>query len=243
MSHEATAPLIGITLDNRENSAASDHYELRMTYVRAVIAAGGLAVALPHAPELAEAYLDRCDGVLLTGGVDPSTEAFGEPTHPDARPMDPGRQSFELALLDAAAAHSEKPMLGVCLGMQLMALHAGGRIDQSMPQSMGEAAAAKHQGDRRHGLKIEASDSAMCDGVAGSALAAETVVSYHRQAVSDPGRLRVVARAEDGVIEAIDDASRGFCVGVQWHPERGGDGALSLGLIERFVKRCGGATK
>ena len=101
-------------------------YEVRCAYAAAVVAAGGVPVMLPHEVELADDYVERCDGLLLTGGGDPTTEAFGEPTHPLADRIDPRRQAFELALLEAAEA-GDTPVLGVCLGMQLMALHAGGR--------------------------------------------------------------------------------------------------------------------
>jgi len=228
-------PLIGITADNRDNTASSGRYESAAAYSRAVAAAGGVPVVLPHELERVAAYVERCDGLLLTGGVDPDTAAFGQPVHERARVMDPARQAFELALLDASDAAPERPVLGICLGMQLMALRAGGRLDQYMPESMGEAAAA-HRGDRRHGVGVDASDSVVCPRGVARPAGDETVVSSHRQAVSDAGRLRVVARALDGVIEAIDDPGRRFYAGVQWHPERGGDGTLSLGLIRRLVE-------
>jgi putative glutamine amidotransferase len=84
---------------------------------------------------------------------------------------------------------------------------------------------------------IVAGDSVMLRSTAAPA-AGTTIVSAHHQGVTDPGRLRTVALAPDGVIEAIDDPKRPFYVGVQWHPERGGDDALSLGLLRRFVDAC-----
>jgi putative glutamine amidotransferase len=277
------APTIGITVDNRDNAAASGQYEAATAYARAVAQAGGAPVLLPHEVDAVGPYLALCDGLVLTGGGDPATEPFGESTDPRARVIDPGRQRFELELLDTAAEHKPTmPVLGICLGMQLQALSAGGRLDQYLPDSLGGEAAAAHQDDRRHTLVFLAEDSVLLeadqgsgfrdqgsgatDGVAGqqdSALSANreesdarnpksdlqnptfdmfapTVVSSHRQAVADAGRLRVVATAPDGTIEAIDDPKRAFYLGVQWHPERGdSDGPLSHGLIQRFVAACG----
>ncbi len=216
-------PTVGITVDNRDNSAASGQYSSAIHYSRAVRRAGGLPLLLPHAPELADAYASLCHALVLTGGGDPTTEPFGEPTHPQARRIDPDRQAFELALLDAAIRHA-RPTLGVCLGMQLMALHAGGRLHQFLPEVIDDP--EHHQDCRTHTVRFDATDAALApdDG---------PVVSSHRQAVRDPGSMRIVARADDGVIEAIDqpDAPCGFFLGVQWHPERGDDGPLNLGLF------------
>jgi putative glutamine amidotransferase len=147
--------------------------------------------------------------------------------------MNPRRQAFEVSLLTAIAGRRDMPVLGVCLGMQMMALCAGGKLDQYLPQTLGEDRALLHQGDRTHAIVVEKSDSVLGAG------ASDTVRSWHRQAVSDAGSLRVVARAPDGVVEAIDDPTRRFYLGVQWHPERGeAADALSGGLIARFVAAC-----
>lgn len=214
-------PLIGITTDRREDN----RYECGAAYSRAVVEAGGVPVMLPQVVALAAHYAAMCDGLLLTGGIDPDVRAFGDELHPEARVVHPERQAFETALLEAADAM--KPTLGVCLGMQMMALTGGGKLNQYMPDTMANPEA--HQADARHPVILKVIDSAM---------GAETcdVASYHRQCVAAPGRLRIVATAEDGVIEAIDDPRKSFYLGVQWHPERGGDGPLNQGLIERFVR-------
>lgn len=240
--HARVRPLIGITADNRENTAASGRYESPLAYSRAVAEVGGLPVLLPHEPELAPAYAEACAGVLLTGGADPRTEAFGVATHPAAKPVDPRRQAFELALLDALRALPQRPALGVCLGMQMMALHAGGRLNQHLPDTLGDDAAEDHRHDRRHGLHVATDDSVLL-GPGPAPLPGEfTVVSWHHQAVAEPGRLRVVAAAPDGVVEAVDDPARPFYLGVQWHPERGGEGPFNRELLARFLAACRSAT-
>jgi len=227
-------PLIGITLDNVDNTADSGKFEVGTGYSRAVAAAGGTPLLLPHEPERAAAYATLCDGLILTGGVDPDTPTLPEawpgrgPLHARARMMDPTRQAFELALLAAVDATPNKPVLGVCLGMQLMTLHAHGVLNQYLPDTHDAAVVDRHR-DGDHAVRLTA------DGALGTADATGVIHSHHQQAVADPGRLRVVAEAEDGVIEGVDDPARAFYLGVQWHPERGDAGDLSWGLIAAFV--------
>lgn len=221
-------PAIGITVDNRGNNSRSGTYESAIRYSQAVNAADGVPLLLPHEIDRIHDFVDRCDAVLLSGGADPDTRAFEEPLHPLARRMDPGRQAFELGLLEELRhRRPQVPVLGVCLGMQLMALNAGGRLNQYLPDILPNA--QLHAADRRHPVSFRVDDSVLPaeDG---------PVVSSHQQAVEHPGSLRVVAVAPDGIIEAIDDPMRHFYLGVQWHPERGnGSSALNFGLIENFV--------
>ena len=234
MFDRMTRPLLGITLDNAGNTAASGKYEVGLGYSDAVAAAGGLPLLLPHEPDRAADYAGLCDGLILTGGVDPDTAALPTgwpgrgPLHPRARRMDPRRQAFELALLAAADAHPFKPVLGVCLGMQLMTLHRGGRLNQYLPDTHDAAVAERHR-DGDHAVRLTA------DGVLGTADDTATIHSHHQQVIDDAGTLRVAGVAEDEIIEAVDDPDRTFYVGVQWHPERGDGGSLSRGLIAKLV--------
>ncbi len=224
-----TQPIIGITPDVGVTARGTPRYECASAYAEAVARAGGMPVILPHQVEYVERYAATCHGFVFTGGDDPATEMFGEATHPAAKVMDTGRQAFELALL--AAVDRLRPgaaVLGVCLGMQLMALHRGGKLHQHLPDVLGDAAAA-HAGNRRHAVTFD-------DGRTGE------VVSSHHQAVADAGQLRTIARAPDGIIEAIDDPAHPFYLGVQWHPERGGDDAITRRLIEQFVSTAARAT-
>jgi putative glutamine amidotransferase len=207
-------PLIGITAD-----LDSGRHQVGEGYSAAVRDAGGVPVVLPCEPRCAAAYVALCDGLVLSGGGDPATEPWGEPTHPRARALDPRRQEFEVALLEAIDAEGGIPVLGICLGMQLMGLHRGGRLDQYLPETL--ATAERHSPGRSHAVS----------GAFGSG----PVHSNHRQALADPGSLHVVARSEDGVIEAVRDERRPFYVGVQWHPERTADDALGPGLFRDLI--------
>jgi putative glutamine amidotransferase len=235
-------PLIGITVDNFQNNIASGKYESNVDYCRAVAEAGGLPLLLPQEVELAAHYVELCDGLMLTGGDDARTEEFGVPIHPASRCIEPRRQQFELAILAALAKRPQRPSLGVCLGMQLMALHAGGRLNQHLPDTLPNAV-DDHQNNHRHPIAFGVAATAILNATDGrplfstECLAKETVVSSHHQAIENAGRLRVIATANDGVVEAIDDPARPFYVGIQWHPERG-EGLLNLDLIKRFVEVC-----
>lgn len=216
-------PRIGLTIDSTDNGVLK--YEQKANYSQAVAAAGGLPLLLAQEPALVDDYVRLCDGFVFIGGSDLAMEDFGQVTvrHPTAELISPARQAFEVALIRALDRAADKPVLGVCMGMQLMAMNAGGRMHQHLPEVLGERAEA-HRGNRRHGLVCAPTDSVLPPGDF-------EVTSSHHQAVADPGRLRVVARAPDGVIEAVDDPSRPFYLGVQWHPERGGDDMLNLGLF------------
>jgi putative glutamine amidotransferase len=192
----------------------------------------------------------RCDGFVLTGGDDPRTEPFGEPTHPQACLIHPLRQEYETELLRALLI-AGKPVLGICLGMQMMALVAGGRINQHMPDSVSTARDHRAEDAQRTGrdamhaivpdLGAPACPATRLLSAATGGSGPPHVASRHHQAVSDPGSLRVIARAHDGVIEAVTDPSRPYYIGVQWHPERTEHPALGLDLFRALVQAASGA--
>ena len=168
--------------------------------------------------------LAACD----CGGDDPITEPFGVPTHASAVRVKQNRQDYELALLDGlSASRPDVPVLGVCLGMQYMALHAGGRLNQHLPETHGNH--AEHW-DHEHEL------CPTSEAVAAIRLPGGASWARHRQAIEDAGTLAVSARAHDGVIEAVADANRPFYVGVQWHPERTGNRALGQDVFDALVR-------
>ena len=211
-------PIIGITAD-----LADSTYRVSTRCPAAVAAAGGLPLLLPCLPEAAAEFVERCDGLILSGGDDPIMERWGVPTHPQATPVNPKRQAFELALLEILESRQHVPVLGVCLGMQLMGLFRGGTLIQYLPDTL--ASADQHWPKTSHSVHGE--------------LGRGSVHSHHRQALADPGQLRVAAAADDGVIEAIRDDGRPFYLGVQWHPERTQDETLGVGVIRQLVEAAG----
>jgi putative glutamine amidotransferase len=217
-------PLIGITMDVSEPSPGRPRVECSLAYSAAVARAGGCPVHLAPNTGLVAGQIGEMDGFILTGGDDPRMEPFGEPTHPRAKPMHPLRQEYETRLIRELLARPEVPVLGICLGMQMLALLDGGKLDQHLPDHL--PSAGDHRDGRVHGIRPEGATWLTAGGVA----------SFHRQAVSDPGSMRIVARGEDGVIEAIERPDAQFCLGVQWHPERTEDFGLGDGLFVRFIQ-------
>lgn len=225
-------PLIGITTDLIE-VGGTPRSAAAMAYIRAVAEAGGVPILLPPVVTQVPEFIRRCDAFVLIGGKDADTEPFGEARHPKSDPVNPDRQAFDTALLRALRdERPEAPALGVCLGMQMMALVAGGRINQHLPETL--PTHERHRGDNVHAvIPVEAAANRYH-------LTAAPVCSNHRQAVQEPGGLIVLAQSDDHVIEAVADPSRPFYLGVQWHPERTRDGPLGTPLFRGLVSAARG---
>lgn len=216
-------PLIGITLDSEDGAAGAwsryPWYALRQNYARSVAAAGGVPVALPHEAALVEAYLDRIDGLLVTGGafdVDPAR--FGATgRHETVRTKD-ARTDFEWAMVEGALAR-DMPVLGICGGQQLLHVVLGGTLIQHIPDAV-PGALEHEQTNPRHeaGHTVRIEKGSLLHRICG--VTETRVNSAHHQAAADcPAGVAVVALAPDGVIEAIESRRHRFALGVQWHPE------------------------
>jgi putative glutamine amidotransferase len=206
-------PIIGITAD-----LSDSRLQLSPGYAKAVVRAGGTPIVLPPVLDAAPTLLAVCHGLILSGGDDPIMTDWGRPTHPGARKVTPLRQEFDLALY-RLACERDLPVLGVCLGMQFMGLEAGGELDQHLPDSW--PTAEMHLAGRQHDVS--------------GTLGAGSVHSRHHQAMRSSGSFDVVATASDGLIEAIADPTANFRLGVQWHPERSGDGPLGATIFRQLV--------
>jgi putative glutamine amidotransferase len=214
-------PLIGITLDSEQPGGYSKYpwYAIRQNYADAVVASGGLPIALPHDASLAAEYLDRIGALVVTGGafdVDPSI--YGAAGRHATVTLKEGRTAAELALAQGALARN-MPVLGICGGEQLLAVALGGTLIQHIPDAI--AGALEHeQPNPRHepGHSVAIINGTLLRGIVGAA--EMQVNSSHHQAVRDPGPFAVVnALAPDQVIEGVEDPRFRFCLGVQWHPE------------------------
>ena len=208
-------PRVGLTLDVDQ---AGETYLLKKGYTAAVEAAGGLPLPLPHQPDAAAEWIDLCDALVVTGGgFDIPPERYGETRRPACGPARPERTAAELALLELALAR-DLPVLGICGGMQLLAVALGGTLLQDLEADLGITG---HQ--QPPPKDVPSHQVAVAPGTLLASLAGADsllVNSTHHQAVRQPGRGAVVsARADDGVIEAIELPGHRFALGVQWHPE------------------------
>jgi putative glutamine amidotransferase len=212
-------------------------------YLDAVLWAGGLPLMIPSVndPDLVRRYAERIDGVLLPGSptdIDPGR--FGAEAHPKLGTLYPERDATDFALLDHAEKNN-KPVFGICFGVQSLNVYRGGTLVQDIPSSVPGAVA--HDNDdgadnpaepSRHIVRI--SEESLIARLAGKTEV--EVNSYHHQAVQDSGRdLRPVAYAPDGVVEAVEDTRGRFIIGVQWHPECGfQNDPLSQSLFKSFIE-------
>jgi putative glutamine amidotransferase len=212
-----TKPIIGIGSDVLRQKGERDRAFAFTTYVESLRQAGAVPVVIPPQPENAEAIVDSLDGILLAGGDDCDPTAYGEPAHPTVEPMDPRRQNNDLTLA-RLARERRIPTLGICLGVQVMNVAAGGTLIQDIASELRtDIDHASEPSDRhRHDVLIE--DNTRLSEILGDQEL--NVNSSHHQAIRHVGEgLRVTALAPDGIIEALEDPSHPFYVGVQWHPE------------------------
>lgn len=216
-------PVIGITLDCEPGGIAAwsryDWYALRRNYAEAVVHAGGVPIMLAHEAGMVDAYLDRIDGLLITGGhfdLDPSL--YGDASRHETVSTKPERTDFEWAITEAALARN-MPVLGICGGQQLLHVVLGGRLIQHIPDEV-ESTLEHEQTNPRHeaGHLVVLQQGTLLQMICG--VDAMQVNSAHHQAAADePAGIVVNARAPDGVIEGIESTRHRFAVGVQWHPE------------------------
>lgn len=234
-TNHATRPLIGLTSDVETPEGKPYRLMLSSNYTIAIIKAGGCPVLMAPDATCIPEYLKVLDGIIMTGGGDIDVQTAGLTLHPQADLMASQRQQFETALLKALDADRQIPVLGICLGMQMMGVHHAGM--QSLIQHVGDElpTAEEHRRDHAHHICVT---PAWSQSVLGSITQVETsrVASNHHQAIKSSGPLRVLATSHDGLIEAYDDPSRPFYAGVQWHPERTADDPLGLAIIALLVQ-------
>lgn len=205
---------------------------LPFRYVERVEAAGGRAVVLPPTAARDDAVLDRLDGVVLAGGADLDPQLYGEQPHPETTGLRPERDAAELPLL-RSALERDLPVLGICRGMQLMSVLAGGSLVQHLPDAVGHERHRPAPGVYGlHDVRLEPGSRA--HEILGDTV---TVPSYHHQGLASAGSLTVTGWADDDTPEVVEDLQRRFALGVLWHPEAGDDLRLFQALVTAAFDR------
>ena len=205
-------------------------------YVRQVEEAGGIAIVIPPRPDFDDGtaleIVERLDGVILAGGVDVAHPLYAHERPDSVNATSPDRESTELAIA-RATAETDLPVLGICRGMQVMAVAAGGLLEQHLPDRVGH---------HDHSPAPATYGSHPVRTVAGTRLAGilgeeADVPSYHHQSVLTHPGYAASAWADDGTLEAMEDPDAFFRLAVQWHPEVGTDPRLFRALVEAAVSR------
>jgi putative glutamine amidotransferase len=213
-------PLIGITTYSQPE-VSWGHWTVPsalvpLSYVTAVARAGGRPLLVPPVDGGVGETLDVLDGIVFSGGDDLDPGSYGADAHPETRGTAPQRDDAELALL-TGALQRDLPVLAVCRGSQILNVARGGDLVQHLPEVVG------HEGHRptpgtfaEHPVTL-ADGSRLADVLGGEHA---PVKSHHHQGYGRVGEgLREVAWAEDGTIEAVEDPTKRFALGVLWHPE------------------------
>ena len=235
------APLIGLTTYREQAQWGVWHQHadlLPSQYAAAVTATGGIPVLLPpvDVPGAADLVVARLDGLVISGGADVDPRRYDAEPHPATVNWRPDRDAWELALLDAADAIA-LPVLGVCRGMQVMAVHAGGELEQHTPDVVGHE---EHSpgGDAFGAVSVATAPGSRVAALVGSDLA---VSCHHHQSVQSHPGFVASAHAADGTVEAMESEADRFWVGVQWHPETADDVGLLAGLVRAAAAYAGGS--
>lgn len=232
-------PVVGIVAHRMSRENVSGYIDGQYgDYCRSVVLAGGAPVLIPLA--LGEpawrAIYERLDGILFPGGVDVAPAFYGEMPHPQLGRVDDALDEAELTLARWALAE-RMPILGICRGIQLLNVAAGGTLYQDIPAQIEHALPHSCPGQTdAHPVHVE-TDTRLYRALGTGHCVTN---SRHHQAVKTPAPGFIVsARAPDGVIEGIEWPDAPFCVGVQWHPENlAPTDEQMLNLFRAFVQAC-----
>lgn len=213
-------PVIGITTFN-EHKEQRQYNSVDCNYINSIILAGGLPVLLPiiDNKEDIKEYLNNIDGLIFSGGEDILPAIYGENPINELRAISTKRDSFEIELFKLAY-DMDKPILGICRGIQLINVASGGTLYQDIytqrENTLGHSPTKIERNSLYHFIDIE-KGSKLSDIFNEEKI---MVNSFHHQSVKNVSQeFKITARSYDGIIEAIEAKNKKFVVGVQWHPE------------------------
>jgi putative glutamine amidotransferase len=230
-------PLIGITARHAPTTLGLPAVQILRAYVTAIVDAGGAPVLIP--PDLPEdgwrSLLRRLDGVLFSGGADIGLEHFDGEQHPTVE-VEAVRDTIELPLL-RAAVDMEKPLFGICRGLQVMNVALGGtlytHILDQLPHALQHDWQDKPRPTLAHPVRVE--EGTRLADILGAPLV--QVNSLHHQGIKDLApSLKPSAYAPDGLIEGVELPDHKFALAVQWHPEWMQEHEVMRKLFRKFVE-------
>lgn len=243
-------PLILLTLRGRPQDASRRDptpfpFEwLENDYARLIAGAGGTPIFVSNEcpADRVKAIVDRCDGLLLTGGEDVHPRYFNEEAGTDFKLyLNDQRDAVEFAAITAADERA-LPILGICRGIQVLNVARGGTLYQDLPEQYKDGKLRDHTRGEP-GLVVQAHEVELTESCRVSHLLGKSKLkgaTSHHQAIRNLGKgLKAVGHSpEDGVIEAVEEDGNRFVVGVQWHPERRSDDEETIKLFTAFVDAC-----
>ena len=234
--------IIGVTAGDalRERSAEGapnrPHAALKQEYLDAVVGAGAIPVVIsPDATPAADLVAARLDGLMLVGGADVDPANYGETPLNDSVSPAPARDALELALLQSALDRS-LPVLAICRGQQVLNVARGGTLWQDLPTQQPDGLRHSQAGEPHTiGHEVRTAAGSLLHRIVGSERLG--INSFHHQAVRSLGDgLQPTAWSTDGLVEALEDPSKPFVLGVQWHPEEMLADPPHRALFDAFVQ-------
>ena len=233
-------PLIGLTLDleTKNSYSAFPWYAIRKNYCSSVAKLGGIPIPLAYDNSSINTILEKIDGFIITGGAfDINPSYFYEKKKFSNVITKDSRTEYEIKLCNRVLKLN-KPLLGICGGQQLINVIYGGSLIQDIKKEVKTSINHEQENPRdqtSHNVKLE--EKTLLHKIISKSTI--KVNSAHHQSVKKTGSgLKVNAKAEDGIIEGIEDSSKYFCVGVQWHPEFLIEKS-DKDLIKYFIKKSG----
>ena len=223
------APLIGITVEGThepENPRSGGSLKLSWNYAQVISDLGGVPILIPPTADPAR-IADLIDGLLIPGGLDIDASRFDQENHPKAELQDPSRFASEIGIFQRLSP--SVPVLGICYGCQFINVAQGGSLIQHIPDVTADES---HSGGTLQDYGVS-DDSKLASIFQATQVQGK---SFHHQSVDRVGEgLRVVAKADDGIIEALESTDRPWMIGVQWHPERTAEDSASQNLFRDFI--------
>lgn len=218
-----SSPIIGVTPSAGDNKLGVRTHNLAVDYTQAIERAGGVPVILPLHVQDTDALIGMLDGIVFSGGGDIEASLFNQEPHETVSGIDDERDSFEMKMMESAFAR-DMPILAICRGVQVMNVQQGGDLIQDIPSQTdskkehGQRNVKAGEHDTFDEVEIENGQNPIARAMGPGTV---KINSFHHQALGNVApTLEVVAKSDDGIIEAVYAPKQTYTVGTQWHPER-----------------------